>query len=273
MTEPGKIKIIIPKFARSTREHLEDAGWKPVFDYGGREPADYDAQRTELDRGTIEETGDPIIRIRSHQIPRQINMGYGDVGLVGSDCLAARANRHIVTLHSFGYGRQREQQIPQSRVEIVARGESPVSSIDKVKPGMIFLAEPQHLRLIKQHLEKNGFKVKREGYNVGPEFHAELRESGAVGISQIEGSGPVFLDDDTTLLVMVNESGQTVEDYNLKIVQKIYDIETLLITNNKALEDETKRERMMGLKADLEREYERPRRETETSSNREREPF
>lgn len=252
MVESGKLKLIIPKFQREARLHLQDAGWTPVFDYG--EPVDDDSSMSELDKGIIEETGDPIIKIRSRDIPRQISMGYADIGLVGSDCVSARASKQIVVLGSFEYGRKRNA--PQPRVEICAHGNSTVSSIEEVKPGSIFMAETQHLRLIKEFLEERGFKVKREGVNAGPEFHQYLVENDAVGITQIGGSGPVLIDDEMYFAVMVNEEGQTVSEYGLNVIAKVCDIETLLIANINSLEDKTKRERILQLKEDLATAYE-----------------
>ncbi len=251
MVEKGKLKIVIPKNMGTTRVHLALAGWSPVFDHGF--PTDVDPMGSGLDKGIIESTGDEIMRIRSRDIPRTISWNYADVGFVGSDCVVGRSNKQIAILSSFTYGREWGGR--QSRVEIVAHSDSAVSSVEQIKPGSIFLAEPQHFHLTKKFLEDHGYKVLLEGYSAGPEFHKRLIENGCVGISQVGGSVPVLLDPELHFGIMVNESGRTVRDYTLKVVARVCDIETLLIANVKALGDETKGERINQLREDLESVY------------------
>lgn len=266
MVQKGRLKIAIPKNMGTTRVHLASADWIPRFDHGLS--TDEEWMGHELDRGVIESTQDEIIKIRSNEIPREVSWGYADIGLVGDDCLVGRFKKQIEILSRFTYGREWGSQQP--RVEIVAHPDSTVFSLKEIRVGSIFKAEPQHIPLIKEFLESNGYKVLRESYNAGPEFHKRLIENGSVGISQIGGSVAVLLDPELHFGVMVNESGRTVKDYHLRVITKVCDVETLLIANVTALTDEFKRERIMQLKEDLESEY-RIHGEFEVNGRRERE--
>lgn len=250
----------------TTRVHLALAGWNPLFVHGI--PTDEYLMGNELDKGTIESKGDEIIKIRTRDIPREVSGGYVDVGFVGSDCLEARFGKQLEVLSSFSYGREWDSR--PSRVEIVAHSDSTVSSVNDIKPGAIFLTEPQHLPLIKKLLEDLGYKVRREGHNAGPEFHKRLIGEGSVGVSLVGGAIPVLLDPELHFGVMVNETGRTVSDYDLKVVTKICDIETLLITSKRVLSDETKRERVLQLQKDLESAYIRVQLESEGFGSPER---
>lgn len=266
MTDESRLKIVIPKYMGTTRVHLAIAGWKPLFDQGL--PTDEHLMGNELDKGMIESKGDEVIKIRTRDIPRAVSWRYADVGFVGSDCLEARFDKQLVILSRFNYGREWDSR--PSRVEIVAHSDSEVSAIDEIKPGSIFLAEHQHLRLINNFLQDCGYKVRREGYNAGPEFHKRLIEEGSVGVSQVGGAIPVLLDPELHFGVMVNETGRTVRDYGLKVVTKVCDIETLLIANKRSLEDEASRERILELQESLEAAYIRVQRESEGLSSPER---
>ncbi|OGD87652.1 hypothetical protein A3A54_01370 [Candidatus Curtissbacteria bacterium RIFCSPLOWO2_01_FULL_39_62] len=261
------MRIVIPQHMDTAREHVQLTGWTPVFEHG--EPADDDPRREELNRGIIEETGDQIIQTRSRDIPRLVAWQYCHVGLVGSDCADGRFEQKIEVLSRFPYGR--EWHAPQPRVELVVREDSRIKSIEDIGPGAIVLAETQHANLTKHFLEEKGFKVVRLKNDTGPEVHNRLREDNAVAIQLVAGSIPVLLDTELHLGIMVNERGKTVEQYRLRVLENLYDVETLLIANRDVMrDDEINREKILQLKEGLENAYVRVQREFESFGGRER---
>ncbi len=264
-----KLKIIVPLNLRTSHRHLVEANWVPKFQRGF--PTDKYPAGDELNKGIIQNTDHEIIRIRSRDIPRRVLWGYGDVGLVGSDCVEGRYNGEIPILSRFSYGRSWTDQKP--RVEIVSLNEDSAQKVEDIKVGSIFQSEPQHTRMLKLFLESYGFKVTIEENDAGPEFHKQLLKEGRVGITEVAGSVPVLLETNSHYGVMVNESGRTVDDYGLRVLGKITDIDTLLIANPRSLNDELKSELILNLEKSLEDTYIKIQGEAESLGGIERVPI
>ena len=222
------IKIAIPQNQKTTKDHIIEAGWNPVFETNPSEPGN---------RGVLYPDGYPIIQIRSMDIPRLISAGEHDVAFVGSDCVEETSYGGIEILNKFPYGRSWGQDSP--RLELVAHQDSTVTHVKDIQPGSIVLTERSHITQL--FLEANGLKtvIEKSGIDF-KDFRNQLREEGCVGISTIWGSAPVQLKGDDYYGVMVNESGLTAQQYGLRVIGLIREVPTLLIANRESLLDETK---------------------------------
>lgn len=254
------MRIVIAQHMNTARDHVRLAGFTPVFELG--RPVDDIARGDELNRGIIEETGDQIIQTRSREIPRLVASQYCHVGLVGSDCAEGRFKQKIEVLERFPYGR--EWGAPQPRVEIVVPIDSRIKSVEEIEDGSVILVELQHAKLVKKYIEGKNRRAVHLKDDVGPEVHDRLREVNAVGIQLVSGSIPVLLDTELHLGVMVNERGTTVEQYRLRVLDNLYNIETLLIANKDVMRnDEINREKIYQLRDGLIDAYARVQREFE----------
>lgn len=245
------IKIVIPQNQKPVKTLMEKSGWTPIF------------EERASNRGVIVENGISTVQLRSMDALKSVAAGKADIGFVGSDCIEDKPNWRVESLGAFSFGRALNSRLP--RLEIVASTTpSSVSSLDDVPAGTIFLSERPYLTY--QYLAGKGFQVKIEGDENPNDFRNELIANGQVGIWIIQGSSPVQLEPGNDLGVMVNETGGTVDDYDLRVIAKIMDIQTMLIANPNSLMDETKREQILRFQKDLEGAYKNLEKETSAPS-------
>lgn len=242
----SRINIVIPQNQGTTRHLLKEAGWDPVFDHG--HPSDDEGQN-ELHRGKIKGTQDTIISLRSMDALMHIAAGRRDVGLVGSDCVAEKPQWEVEVLGSFSFGRAWGGQPP--RLEIVTRN-SKVESLDQVSPGAIFFTE--RVNLTRAHLKTKKLSAIEDKGNPA-QFREYLREQGKVGIWEILGTLTVQIEGDEDFGVMVNESKKTINAYGLRVIDKIMDIQTLLVANPRSLADRDKGAKIREFQLALEGAY------------------
>ncbi|MBI3282502.1 hypothetical protein HYZ70_00315 [Candidatus Curtissbacteria bacterium] len=244
-----KIDFVIPQTQGTVRHLLAEAGWKPEFEHG--HPEEEEEQGQILNRGIIRQTGDAIIQVRSMDALRLVASGSFDVGMVGTDCILEKPTWKVEKLAEFSFGRLWGFEPP--RLEIVVPGRFKTQSLRKIKPGAIFLSERP--AITRQFLQNLGFDTELETNGDPSLFKEKLIAQNQVGIWEVLGAVPVQLKEAGYYGVMVNESGRTVRDYDLRVIDKILDISTVLIANPNSFQDEQKRERIWSLRRDLEVTY------------------
>lgn len=262
------IKIVLPANMETAIDHLAKAGWVPQF---------IDGQ----DFGWIKDKvgENRVIRLRSFDIPIEVD-GSCDAGLCGSDVFAERSLSFplkLEVLARFSYGRKFGTT---PTLALVAPKEEKTKSVGEVKPGTIILTE--HPNLTRRFLESHGLAVSLLGEVnnssqeklLPQEFRSWCVEEGRVGMRIVHGRIPALVRLGAGLGVMVNETGQTLAAYDLKVVGKIMDIEVILMADREALADPEKGHQIRQLKVDLERAYFQISSEYESSlgTSHEREP-
>lgn len=241
------IKIVIPKnMSKSVIEHLEEAGRTVSFDEG-------------KNLGTVLETQDRVVRTRSFDIPFWV-AEYYDVGLCGSDCVKetelARGIKLDVLSH-YSYGRE---HYTTPTLDMVAHKDDKIQDASEIQPGSVVITEYPHLTI--EFLKNKGISTAEIGKEKGvpsypAEFHEWCKGNGVVGIEVLHGGIAEAVHEGDGYGVMVSETGKTLTENNLKVLDNIHKIETLLIADPHALRDSTlglERE-IRSLHQDLDRAY------------------
>lgn len=223
-------------------------------------------------------TGEKVIRLRSSDIPIEVEDSC-DVGLCGSDWIEERKLElgiDLEVLSEYAYGRQFGS--PPPSLDIVVKTSDPLFNIRDIKPGSMFITE--HPFLFKQFLEGalqgRGSRVVQLGKD-GPtptipgEFRKWCQKEGAVGIRTVHGRIAALVNLDAGYDVMVNETGLTLARNELRILETVHPIRTLLIADRDALRDNTRGPEINALHRDLDRAYLRINGESEASFSRGRE--
>lgn len=243
------IKIAVPEgMSLTTIVHLSRAGYRPVFEDDRRD-------------GRILGSRDTIIKVRSYDIPVEVADGC-HAGLVGSDWVEERelelGSQLVDTKVSFKYGREFNPSNPPT-LDFITRDDSPIQSLEDIKPGQIILTE--YPNITKNELEKYGHEVVTYGESrfIPQEpklFRDWLKGEEYVGIRVVHGSIAALVNNHSGVLgVMVNETGGTLRRYNMRIVSKLRDIDTLLIVNPFAMARQSKEREIKAFQQKMEEAY------------------
>lgn len=241
------LKIVIPKnMSDTTLEHLERAGRKTEFGPG-------------LDIGTSGQEGDQVIRLRSMDIPIEVD-DTCDVGLCGSDWLEERKLElgiDLEVLSEYVYGRKFPPRLPT--LDLVAREEDDVSNIEDLRLGSIVITEYPYLT--ENFLRERGFNRlaqlgKQEGAPTKPsEFRKWCSDEGYIGVRTEHGSISALVNVGSGYGVMVNETGLTLATNVLKVVDTVREIKTFLVVDKNALLEKKKGREIESFQRDLDRAY------------------
>jgi len=207
-----------------------------------------------LNRGTINETGDLVVRLRSFDIPVEVDDSC-DIGLCGSDWVKEKELQlgiKLAILGEYNYGRSSGGNSPS--LDLVVPNDNSLSSIQEVETGSMILTE--YPNLTREHFTINGFETAELGQTVDAptspdDFRDWCRQNGKIGIRVVHGAIPELVYVGAGHGVMVNESGKTLRKNDLKVVDTIHEIKTLLIADVDALNDDHKREEIESLRRDL----------------------
>jgi len=230
-------------------EHLLKAGLSPAWERG--KPTKSMPEGNLLRKGQIPNYEIGVVKIRSSELPKRVSEGVFDMALIGTDVYIDHKLPNMKIAANFDHGREIGQGSPY--LELVAHPLSKIVSIGDTPPGTIVMTERPHLT--KAFLEANGLKtILYWNTRNKLEFKKRLIESNRVGIEIIDGGGPQQIQEDE-LLALVTESGQTREDYNLRQIAKICDIETLLVVNEQSLEDPEKKKEITNFVRMMEAAY------------------
>lgn len=241
------ISIAIPANMETTLEHLRLAGMLVTF-----------ADRR--DDGIVETTGDQVIRLRSYDIPLVVGFS-ANIGLCGSDMVAERSmqfiKRHEI-LSEYIYGRQFNSNQPT--LDLVAPQNERLKSVRDIEPGSIIATE--YPNLTRNLLEDNNIRTdlfldSQATPDDLKDFITNCKREEIVGMVIVHGRVPAVmhhLNGYGVYGVLVNESGKTLKDNGLKILERIHRIRTQLIVDPEALEGEISGE-IEGLKKQLDEAY------------------
>lgn len=248
------LKIVIPENMTTTVEHLKRAGHKIKFASGGR-------------RGLIRETGDGVLLVRSLDIPIKVADG-NDIGLCGSDCVEERELElgiKLEVISGYIYGR-RKFNGPQPTLDLIVPEDDEIARTRDIEPGTMILTE--HPALATLHLEQNDLRVAILGRgeqapkNPG-EFRNWCRENGYVGIEIVHGRIAESVWNGEGYGIGVNESGDTLTQNGLRVLDTLRKIQVQLIADVEALRDEQKGPKIESLYRALDRAIPAVNRESE----------
>lgn len=238
MESEAPLKILVPQHQRTVREHMKLAGWNPIFDQG-KSRADT-PENGELNTGIALGTFVAEIRqLRSPDMVRSLASGRFDIAIVGSDCIEEWFNRRLVELGRYSYGR--EWNAPRPRLEFVALQKSTVQSLKDIKSGSVVYTERK--KITKDYMEKQGISniIVENEYDDPLFFEDKIQRRGEIGIRTALGAIPALLEPaqpDRYFGIMVNEKGDTVNDYNLKVIAKLRDIDAVLVASERSMSDD-----------------------------------
>lgn len=252
------LKIVIPANMETALDHLVNAGRHVDFDEG-------------VDWAVVGGTGEKVIRLRSSDIPLEVEDSC-DVGLCGSDWVEERKlelGTNLEVLSEYAYGRRFDTQ---PSLDIVVKTSDPLSNIRDVKPGSMFLTEHPFVtrQFLEGALQERGLRVvqlRKDGLipTIPGEFRKWCQREGAVGIRTVHGRIAALVNLDAGCGVMVNETGLTLARNELRILETVHPIRTLLIADRDALRDNTRGPEIEALHRDLDRAYLRINGESEAS--------
>lgn len=254
------LKIAVPEgMSDTTLVHLTRAGYRPVFENERRD-------------GRIIGRKDTIIKVRSYDIPVEVADGC-HVGLVGSDWIDERelelGEQLVNSIASFPYGRK---FIPSNSptLDFIASEDSPIRSLEDIRPGQIVLTE--YPNLTRKKLESSGHSVVEYGESrflpKEPKlFRDWLKGEGYVGIRVVHGSIAALINNHSGALgVMVNETSDTLRNNNVRIVTNLMGIETKLIVNPFVMARQSKEKEINVFREAMENAWSNIRQELEANT-------
>ncbi len=230
-----KVKFAIPKghLEGDTLKMLERAGYQIS-----------DLKRTY--RPSINDLGIELKVLRPQEIPTFVNEGVQDIGISGKDWIAEnRADVEI--LLDLEYSRVR-------LVVAVPKSWTDVNSLSdllrkKMERGETLRISSEYPNAAKDYIKAN--PVYREAYgNADPLVVSpwwRVGENEAVAIYLSFGATEAKPPEDADAIIEVVDTGTSLEQNSLKIIEKVMDTSALLIANKRALKDPSKREKIMDI--------------------------
>ncbi|MDP6458008.1 MAG: ATP phosphoribosyltransferase [Candidatus Bathyarchaeota archaeon] len=230
-----KVKFAIPKghLEGDTLKMLERAGYQIS-----------DLKRTY--RPSINDLGIELKVLRPQEIPTFVNEGVQDIGISGKDWIAEnRADVEI--LLDLEYSRVR-------LVVAVPKSWTDVNSLSdllrkKMERGETLRISSEYLNATKDYIKAN--PVYRGAYgNADPLVVSpwwRVGENEAVAIYLSFGATEAKPPEDADAIIEVVDTGTSLEQNSLKIIEKVMDTSALLIANKRALKDPSKREKIMDI--------------------------
>ncbi len=227
-----KIRFAIPKgsLAKGTQEIIENAGYK----IAGQE-------RTY--RPTINDPEIELKILRPQEIPYFVSEGLQDVGITGMDWIReTRADVEVLINLEYGRGR------------LVIAVPTPWTTINSLSDLLEkFLGEGKPVRISTEYLN-----AVAEYAKANPVYQKYFKTSDPVVITPWwrRGANPkvsILLSfgateakppEDADAIVDFTETGTTLEQNNLKIIETIMQTSAVFIANKKALKDRQKKEKI-----------------------------
>ncbi len=269
MSEPTFRAIFNQNQLRTIRQVARQANWPMTFDLGN--PRGDMPEGEELYRGRIVGSSEgEIIALRSQDMIDNIAEGRFDFAAIGSDVVEEFFNHRFIELGRIPVGRKLPPIRP--RLELAALATSKVSNPEEIPDGSIVMSERE--RITKKYFEDRGRRVLvKSPHEDMLEFREKVMQPNTIGIRLILGTGPVQLEPyapDSYFLIMVNEEGSTINDYHLKVIDKIRDIDTVFLTTERSMTSDQTRGSVLQLARELEQTFFRIKGEYEASGQKER---
>lgn len=194
--------------------------------------------------------GDPEIDVkilRPQEIPTYIQEGFYDVGITGRDwILEAKANVEILL----------DLEIGRVKQVIAAPTSFPYSSLDEMIAD--FAKNNRTLRISSEYLTttssyiKSSAAYKKHFGNADPMIITpwlRVGENKKVEIFLSFGATEAKPPEDVDAIFDITETGTTLSQNNLKIIDKVAESTAVLVANKKSLKDPVKREKIADMVA------------------------
>ncbi len=268
MSKPTFRAIFNQNQLRTIRQVARQANWQMTFDLGN--PRGDMSESEELYRGRIVGSSEgEIIALRSQDMIDNIAEGRFDFAAIGSDVVEEFFNHRFIELGRIPVGRKLPPIRP--RLELTALATSKVDRPEDIPDGSIVMSERE--RITKRYFEERGkIVIVKSPHEDMLEFKEKVTKPNTIGVRLILGTGPVQLEPhapDSYFLIMVNEEGSTINDYNLKVIDKVRDIDTVFLTTERSMTNDTTRGAVLQLARELESAFDRIKGEYEVGGPKE----
>jgi ATP phosphoribosyltransferase len=227
-----KVKFALPagSLAKATFEILQRSGYK----VSGQE-------RTY--RPTINDPRIEVKILRPQEIPVFVSEGLQDVGITGQDWIK-ETGADVEVLQNLEYGKIR-------LVVAIPKGLSKTNSASDLmeelwKKGKNVRVSTEYLNIAAEYVKKNASYKKRFGTSepllVTPWWRKGENPRAKIFLSF--GATEAKPPENADLIIDVTDTGLTMEQNNLKIIETVMESSAVLIANKKALADPKKKEKI-----------------------------
>ncbi len=230
-----KVKFAIPK------GHLGDQTLK-ILERAGYSITGHD--RTY--RPGINDPGIELKVLRPQEIPTYVSEGVQDVGISGRDWVAEN-KADVETLLDLEYAKVRLViAVPKSWNGINSLSDLIRKSIDE---DSILRISTEYLNAAKEYIKQN--PVYREAYGdkdpvvISPWWRIGENERVAIYLSF--GATEAKPPEDADAIIEVIETGTSLQQNGLKVIEEVMRTSALLIANKKALSDPVKKEKILDI--------------------------
>jgi len=164
--------------------------------------------------------------IRPQDMPLQVANGNFDLAITGEDWLREQLYRFpsipVTKLLDFGFGKV--------AIVVAVTQDMPVTNIDELR-SLVHSGEFAHLRVASEYI------------NISDKY---LRDNHINPYKLIPtwGASEAFLPDDADILIDNTQTGKTLEQHNLKIIDVLFQSTACLIGNKDSLDSPAKKEKM-----------------------------
>jgi ATP phosphoribosyltransferase len=230
-----KVKFAIPKghLGDQTLRMLERAGYRI----------------TGQDRTYRPGINDPDIELkvlRPQEIPTYVSEGVQDVGISGRDWVAEN-NADVETLLDLEYAKVRlVVAVPKNWNSINSLSDLIKKSIDE---GSTLRISTEYLNAAKEYIKKNSVYIEAYGEQepvvISPWWRIGENERVAIYLSF--GATEAKPPEDADAIVEVIETGTSLQQNGLKVIEEVMRTSALLIANKKALVDPEKKEKILDI--------------------------
>lgn len=230
-----KVKFAIPKghLGDQTLKILERAGYKITGHDRTYRPG-------------INDPGIELKVLRPQEIPTYVSEGVQDVGISGRDWVAEN-KADVETLLDLEYAKVRLViAVPKSWNTINSLSELIRKSIDEDSTLRI---STEYLNAAKEYIKQN--PVYREAYGdkdpvvISPWWRIGENERVAIYLSF--GATEAKPPEDADAIIEVIETGTSLQQNGLKVIEEVMQTSALLIANKKALSDPEKKEKILDI--------------------------
>jgi ATP phosphoribosyltransferase len=184
------------------------------------ERADLSIKR-KTERSYDAKISDPRIKkvkiLRPQEIPRYVEEGYFDLGITGLDW------------------------VKESKANVKIVSELPYSKRNFGNTLKIVLCVSQDSKIKSPRQIKPGSRISTEYPNLTKEYFQKLKTPVKIYLSY--GATEAKIPEIAEAIVEVTETGSTIKEQGLKIIDTILEFQTVLISNNKSYQNKTKRKK------------------------------
>ncbi len=231
----NRVKFAIPKghLEGDTLKILERAGYQIS-----------DLKRTY--RPNINDPGIELKVLRPQEIPTFVSEGVQDIGISGKDWVAEN-RADVEVLLDLEYSRVRVVvAVPKSWTEVNSLSDLLQM---KIKKGETLRISSEYLNAAKDYIKAN--PVYKENYGdseplvISPWWR--IGENNRVAIYLSFGATEAKPPEDADAIIEVVDTGASLEQNSLKIIEEVMKTSALLIANKQSLDDPLKREKIMDI--------------------------